>query len=257
MTFPDDYIGHVLHGDCIEIMKDMPDKCVDIVITSPPYNQLGSRIPDKPTGMHKDDAWLSKVRAIGYGDDMDEVDYQKWQSAIILESARVSKGLVWYNHKNRYRNGRVVSPMSWIGNDIYAEIVWDRGGSMVLNAKRYAPSDERIYGIGKPHFWNDQNNTMMTVWRVAMERGIDGHPCPFPIEIPRRLIESSALPHGVILDPFCGSGTTLVAAKMLGRRYIGIDIEEKYVKIAEERLRNTTPPLPFTTEKMEQAALIV
>jgi DNA modification methylase len=59
----------------------------------------------------------------------------------------------------------------------------------------------------------------------------------------------------LILDPFCGSGTTLVAAKMLGRRYIGVDIEKKYCDIAEERLRNTTPPLPFVTEKMEQNAL--
>jgi DNA modification methylase len=256
MMLPEDYIGKVIHGDCLEVMAGMPDGCVDLVITSPPYNQLGSRIPKKPTGMHRNDAWLSKVSNIGYGDDMDEVDYQVWQIAILTEASRISKGLVWYNHKNRYRNGAVVSPMTWIGNNVFAEIVWDRGGSMVLNAKRYAPSDERIYGIGTPRFWNDQNNTLMTVWRVAAERGIEGHPCPFPIELPRRLIQSSCPDNGIVLDPFCGSGTTLVAAAMLGRRYIGIEIDERYVKIAEERLRNTTPPLPFAAEKHEQGTLL-
>jgi DNA modification methylase len=83
----------------------------------------------------------------------------------------------------------------------------------------------------------------------------NGHPCPKPLALWTRILNRIG-GDGIVFDPFCGSGTTLVAAKMLGRRYIGIDIEERYVKIAEERLRNTTPPLPFTTEKMEQGALI-
>jgi DNA modification methylase len=86
------------------------------------------------------------------------------------------------------------------------------------------------------------------------QEGVEGHPTVKPLSVIHDL--ASRCPEGgIILDPFCGSGTTLVAAKMLGRRYIGIDIEKKYCDIAEERLRNTTPPLPFTTEKMEQGVL--
>jgi DNA modification methylase len=85
----------------------------------------------------------------------------------------------------------------------------------------------------------------------------NGHPAEKPVLLCKWLIGNGCLSGDLILDPFCGSGTTLVAAKMLGRRYIGIDIEKKYCDIAEERLRNTTPPLPFAeTRKQEQGCLL-
>ena len=71
-----------------------------------------------------------------------------------------------------------------------------------------------------------------------------GHPSPKPLRLMEWLIK--ALPDGIILDPFCGSGTTLVAAKKLGRRYIGIEISEKYCQIARDRLEKT--PAPRTIE---------
>jgi site-specific DNA-methyltransferase (adenine-specific) len=82
------------------------------------------------------------------------------------------------------------------------------------------------------------------------------HPTQKPVRVMSYILERYTSHGDVVFDPFCGSGTTLVAAKMLGRRFIGIDIEKKYCDIAEERLRNTTPPLPFTTEKMEQECLL-
>lgn len=92
-------------------------------------------------------------------------------------------------------------------------------------------------------------------FNVETSEKID-HPSPKPLAAMLRLIGTYTDPDDLILDPFCGSGTTLVAAKMLGRRFIGIDIEKKYCNIAEERLRNTTPPLPFITEKQEQGCLL-
>jgi DNA modification methylase len=79
------------------------------------------------------------------------------------------------------------------------------------------------------------------------------HPATKPIDLMRILV---GFTDGTILDPFCGSGTTLVAGKLNGNNFIGIDIEKKYCDIAEERLRNTTPPLPFVQEKMTQGALL-
>jgi len=71
------------------------------------------------------------------------------------------------------------------------------------------------------------------VWKIPQER-VEGHPAPFPLELPTRIIKSTAAK--VVLDCFAGSGTTAVAAKMLGRDYIGIELSQLYVAVAERRL---------------------
>lgn len=106
---------------------------------------------------------------------------------------------------------------------------------MALNCKRYAPSHETILGFGLPKHWDDCLNTEMSVWRISPQQSKQ-HPCPFPIEIPLRLISSSCPKNGTVLEPFCGSGTTLRAAKDLGLKAIGIELEEKYCEIAARRL---------------------
>ena len=106
---------------------------------------------------------------------------------------------------------------------------------MALNCKRYAPSHEGIWGFGRPVAWNDSLNVLMSVWTIPPQLEVE-HPCPYPAEIPSRLIASSCLEGAIVLDPFAGIGTTLIAAKDLNRRAIGIEIEEKYCEIAAKRL---------------------
>ena len=76
---------------------------------------------------------------------------------------------------------------------------------------------------------------MLTVWRMTPPSDIDGHPCPFPVTLAVRCISATTRPSETVLDPFMGSGTTLLAAKSLGRRAIGIEIEERYCEIAAQR----------------------
>jgi site-specific DNA-methyltransferase (adenine-specific) len=70
-----------------------------------------------------------------------------------------------------------------------------------------------------------------------------GHPAPFPVELPRRLIELYSYSGDLIMDPFCGSGTTCVAALQAGRDYLGFDVDEKYVKLARNRVKNVQQTL--------------
>jgi site-specific DNA-methyltransferase (adenine-specific) len=235
--------GCIINGDCLSVMAAMPDNAVDAVVTSPPYNTL----PQSSTasGMHKGNQWVEKA-ANGYSDSMPEFDYQEWLRSVITESIRITGGLVWVNHKVRYRDGAAIHPAQMLPFPIYSEVIWDRGGSMALNCKRYAPSHEVILGFGRPIVWNNDGNKAMSVWRIAPQRSTS-HPCPFPLEIPSRLISSCSGFSGIILDPFCGSGTTCVAAKKLGRRYIGIEIDPAYCEIARARVAATTPPL-FTLQ---------
>ena len=80
------------------------------------------------------------------------------------------------------------------------------------------------------------------MWTFPGEnRKVLGHPAPFPLELPLRCIKLFSYEGDLVLDPFVGSGTTMIACKMLGRRGLGIDIDRRYLKIATSRIRETTP----------------
>jgi modification methylase len=111
---------------------------------------------------------------------------------------------------------------------------------------RFWQVDERIYWLYKPINNNligeelqSKHAQLSSIWRFPPERN-NPHPAPFPLTLPARIITSILNENdGVVLDPYCGSGTTLVAAKLLGKQYIGIDISEEYIQFAEQRLENS------------------
>ncbi len=229
----------VIHADCLTTLRSMPDRSVDCVVTSPPYNQLGSRIPKVGSGMYKGSTFLKGVLESGYADDMDEPDYQAWLSEIVGECLRVCKGLVWINHKVRYRDKEAIHPLHFLKYPVYSEVVWDRASSQALNCRKFAPSHELIYGFGTPHYWDDASNTQFSVWKIPPDTSSsgDGHPCPFPLEIPLRCIRASCPDNGIVLDCFAGSGTTGHAAVLEGCRTVLIERDERYLPVIRKRMR--------------------
>lgn len=235
----------IYHGDCRDVLWAHPEIKARTTVTSPPYNTLGSRIPDNPTGLMAGNKWLAKVSQHGYADDMSEDEYAEWQrqvAAMVLVST-VPGGSFFYNHKIRYRDRAPVHPLDLVrgfdGWDLRQEIVWDRRGAMALNARMFAPCDERIYWLVRPgedYVWN-QDELAMSVWPIVPDNDPGGkHPCPYPLAIPARCIAATTRPGDLVLDQFMGSGTTLRAAKNLGRRAVGIDVDERYCELAAERL---------------------
>jgi modification methylase len=233
----DDGRGIVIyHCDCREILPTLPK--VDLVVTSPPYNTLPTS--HKPSGLHAErksgvNQWIERASK-GYFDTRPEPEYQSWMNGILQACFDNCNGLMWVNHKIRYRDSAAIHPARMFPWPIYCEVIWDRCGSMALNCKRYAPSTEHLIAFGTPHVWNDDLNSIMSVWRIGFDTEKNDHPCAFPIELALRPITSSTNEGDIILDPFMGSGTTLRAAKDLGRRAIGIEIEERYCEIAARRL---------------------
>jgi site-specific DNA-methyltransferase (adenine-specific) len=223
-------------GDCQEILPTL-DK-MDAVITSPPYNTLNPSA--NPSGLHAErksgvNVWMAKQG--GYFDQRTEEEYQAWQQDVLLASLRVA-GVVWINHKTRYRDGFGIHPLSFYKAPLFAEIVWDRGGSMALNCGRFAPSHEYWFGFGNPEKWDDSVNRLMSVWKISPRDGKDDtndHPCPYPERLVAPIIKGCVFERGAV-DPFMGSGTTGVAATRLGRRFIGIEIEPRYFDIACRRI---------------------
>ena len=262
---------HVIyHGDCLEVLLALEPGSVECIVTSPPYNQM-SVISESPSGMWADShggAGFTRMwNEFGYQDDMDELEYQSWQNAIFAEAIRAvtESGSLFYNHQVRWREGTILHPVLWFRPEGWAlreEIIWDRGGGMMLNARMFCRFDERVLWFDKGmHKWNQQSTCHGTIWRIARHQQQQGksHPLQFPLEIPLRCILAITDVGDVVADPFMGSGTTGVACIRTGRRFVGIEIERRYVDIAIRRLERELAQarLPFDEQDPQpvQAAL--
>jgi hypothetical protein len=212
-------------------------------------------------------AWVKRM-ASAYGDSRPEPEYQAEQVAILdsIFDLTTDDASIFYNHKHRYRDKQVVSPMEWLRLTkwrLRQEIIWDRAGSITLNARMFMPSDERIYWLTKGGFlFNDDTNikSWSTIWKIN-PKAVEGVSAPYPVEIPARPIQACSEAGDLILEPYAGSGTTLVAAEQLGRRCHAIEINPAYVDVCCQRwakLTGKTPTLedgtPFPVEQQEAAA---
>lgn len=242
MIFPTDFENKIICGDCIEVMKEIPDQSIDLVVTSPPYN-LNIRKTFGNTANWKGKWNSSKLQSAGYDqhdDYMPEDKYIAWQKSVLAECFRTLKdtGAIFYNHKWRVQNGLFqMRPEIVADLPVRQVIIWKKAGGINFNKGYFLPTYEVIYLIAKPKFeLAPTMNRYGDVWEIVQERK-SWHPAPFPIELALRCVKSTT--GDLILDPFIGSGTTALAAKQAGKKYIGIDISKDYCKKAEERITSS------------------
>jgi modification methylase len=230
----------IYHGDCLEVMASLgPD--VGLVVTSPPYN-LGTTTGGGFRGTERHGKWKGAAIGNGYGDHGDAMpvgEYKEWQRDCLRAMWKCLNpfGAIFYNHKPRIQAGIAVLPTIYNPDLPLRQIItWARSGGMNYSPTFYVPTYEWILVIAKDDFRlkSKQASGIGDLWRIRQEQNND-HPAPFPIGLPMRAIETNG-GTGKVLDPFMGSGTTLRAAKDLGRKAIGIEIEEKYCEIAANRL---------------------
>ena len=233
--------GSVYLGDCHEILPSLSDDSVEIVVTSPPYNlNLSGSLKYQSTPTSKDAVNQFKD---WYAETGDEEAYQRQQIEIISELLRVSASSVFYNHKiryawhsrNKYRTpSRIYHPMDWLsGFPIWCEIIWDRCG-IGRPTSRFHTQDERIYQLGKPRKWSNEEG-LSNIWKIPPSRN-KGHVCSFPEELVRRCLITTTSPGDTVLDPYLGSGTSALVAMREGRRFIGIEKEERFFEFACSRI---------------------
>lgn len=257
----DDGVHRIYLGDCLEVMDEMDDR-FDLVFTSPPYN-LEMGLDDVPTeAMHDRRSVSRKGKAanrltdgyVEHDDAMPQAEYLAWQHDCVraMWGVLTDDGAIYYNHKPRIQARRLRLPIEFVpsGVTLRQVIIWDRvEKSQSYTEWAYVSSCEWILLMAKPGFRlpSRSHSAASDVWHVHPERGHREHPCPFPIELPATAIESAA-PRRV-LDPFCGSGTTLRAAADAGIPSVGIEKSERYCEMAARRLearglfdpRNDTP----------------
>jgi modification methylase len=240
MEFPNDFINHIICGDSLDVMKQMPSQCIDLVVTSPPYNlknSTGNGMKDGRGGK-----WANAALVKGYShhnDNMPHDEYTKWQRDCLTEMFRLIKndGAIFYNHKWRVQDGLLQDRQDIVnGFPIRQIIIWRRKGGINFNPGYFLPTYEVIYMITKDEFkLASKANAHGDVWEFTQEMKNE-HPAPFPVALIDRIISSTNA--NIILDPFMGSGTTAVVAQSLNRQFIGIDISPEYCEMAERRLAN-------------------
>jgi DNA modification methylase len=242
-------------GDNQEILRLMAENSVDVVVTSPPYNtgMVGNE-KVKASGFRKEHAMAKNLTKMtsGYADTIPEEEYQNQQVAILDAIGQVlhPSGSLFYNHKIRWREKRLIHPLDWVRRSVLnlrMEIVWDRGVGLTLNARRFYDQDERIYWLYKNDWtWNQEAVGHGSVWRISPQ-AFKEHACVFPEALVARCLDGVAKPGMVVMDPYAGSGTTLVVARKFGCKAIGIERDPKYCDVIVERLSQQV--LPFDVEE--------
>ncbi|NLN69565.1 MAG: site-specific DNA-methyltransferase [Chloroflexi bacterium] len=277
--------NQILLGDCQQVLKSLPDNCVDLIFTSPPY---------------------ADQRKTTYGGIKPE-NYVDWFMPKAIEFFRVlkPKGTFILNIKERVVNGErhpyvieLILKMrahGWLWTE---EFIWHKKNSYPGKwPNRFRDNWERLLQFNKSRKFNMYQEAVMlpvgdwakdrlsnlsetdktrdeskvgsgfgknisnwvgrqkvyptNVLHLATECSNRNHSAAFPIDLPTWFIKLFTQPNDLVLDPFVGSGTTAVAAIQLGRKYLGIDIEQNYVELSNDRLADTQIKLPLIAEDTE------
>jgi modification methylase len=242
----------IIQGDCLEVLKSLPSKSVDLVFADPPYNlQLGGDLhrPDNSKVDAVDDHWdqFASFEA-----------YDAFTRAWLSECRRVLKdeGTLWVigSYHNIFRVGTALQDLGyWLLNDV----VWRKTNPMPnFKGKRLTNAHETLIWASRDEAAKYTFNyealkalndgiQMRSDWviplctgheRLKDENGDKAHPTQKPEALLHRVIVATTNPGDVVLDPFFGTGTTGAVAKMLGRDFIGIEREPAYRKAAEDRI---------------------
>lgn len=230
-------------GDCLEVMKTIPDGSVDLVVTSPPYN-MNLRIRNGKYCSRQIVKEISTKYA-SFDDNLPMSDYFKFNKDVINECLRVSD-LVFFNVQILTGNKPALFKLMGEFHDKIKElIVWDKLNAQPAIGKNVLNSQFEILLVlqnSKPEsraFSQAQfdRGAVSNLWGIRRGKKIDkSHGAVFPEELSDRVIENFSEPGQVVMDPFLGVGTAGVSAVKLGRKFIGIELDPEYFAIAQERI---------------------
>lgn len=249
-------INQILQGDCIDVLNKLPEKSVDLIFADPPYNLQLRRELWRPN--------QTRVEAVTDKWDRFE-DFQKYDTfseAWLSACRRVLKdnGCIWVigSYHNIFRIGKIMQDLGfWILNDV----IWIKTNPMPnFRGVRFTNAHETLIWASKfkgaRYTFNhhamkalNDDKQMRSDWQIPLCTGaervrVDGkraHSTQKPQALLYRILLATSQPGDIVLDPFLGSGTTAVVAKLLHRNWIGIEKESHYIQIAQERINQVKP----------------
>ena len=247
---PQDFENKIICGDSLKILKKLPDNCIDLVFTSPPYN-FGLDYSDNEDDHHWEKyfdqlfaIFDETIRVLKYGGriivNVQPLFSDYIPSHHIISKYFIDKKMIWKGEilweKNNY-NCKYTAWGSWKSpSSPYLKYTWEFLEIFSKGDLKHQGKKENI-DISDEEF----KKYVIAKWSIAPERKMKeyGHPAMFPEKLVEQALKLFSFKNDVILDPFNGVGTTTAVAKKFNRRYLGIDISEKYSEIAEKRTNKT------------------
>tara|TARA_R110002020_G_C15967872_1_gene747222 strand:- start:13 stop:699 length:687 start_codon:yes stop_codon:yes gene_type:complete len=225
-------LNEVIEGNCVEKLKDLPDNSVDLVITSPPYDNIEGSGYSKG----KKDILFLKL-------------YSDFFDGVLNEIYRVLKptGQLYLNLKSGTINKTLVTP-HWIEFlesfkqfKLKSYIIWKYSGSFDSTKVRFHLDYEIIYHLSKTdditiNYESDEKDPLTSVWYIPHFITNRLHPVQMPEALAEKIIKRGSKEGDLVLDVFAGSGTSLVVAKKLNRNFIGIEINPEHINTIKKRL---------------------
>ena len=227
-----------------ENMSELENNSISLTVTSPPYN-IGK---DSDLDLTDDEYWAMMENIFTETYRVTEsggrlvvnvanlgrkpyIPFSKYFTELLIEIGFIMRGeIIWQKSKGANANfawGSWLSASNPVIRDIHEYC-------LVFSKDSLRKSSQGESSIKKEEFME----STLSIWNINPARAKKiGHPAPFPIELPQKFINLYTYKKDLVLDPFLGSGTTAVAAKLLERNFIGYEIEEKYIAIANNRLK--------------------
>ncbi len=240
-------INEIVCGDCLEVMKGWPDNCVDLVLTDPPY-----QFEPHGRGISGERAYLhTGCKEIGVKPDLDLYSDGKLLECLFRVLKKVNL-FIFCNKaqildlllaaRERKYNAELLAlcktaPLPCANNQWLPDREW---GIHIFKSLPVLGDYSTKRG-----FFIDSNYQQLDI----------NHPTPKPLYMMKKLLENLSVEASIVLDCFSGSGTTCVAAKMLGRNYIGIDISPEYVEISRQRIKAIETCVPVKEQRQGQMPL--
>lgn len=229
----------LLHGDCLELMKDIPDESVDLIITDPPYLHVKGGMKSKK---YNTGTWKADSNMVSSMSDFGEAEIFNFLGTAIPKMKKVNM-YIFCSKLQLVSYFKYISMNKKLKYDL---LVWDKVKYSMKSSKFYTSDIEyvvRIYQAGvslRKVLIEDGTKSDIKHYmkRQAYPQPRGEHGTMKPVNLIENFIRVASDENDVVLDPFMGSGTTGVACKNLGRSFIGMELDEEYFNVAKERIES-------------------
>ena len=215
-------------GDCLEMIDQLPDRSVDLMLTDPPYNIS-----------RENRFWSMNRQSMDFGVWDHDFDQTSWIQPMTEKIAKNGAMIIF----NRWKNlGLIADELERCGMDVKDCIRWEKTNPMPRNRdRRYVADFEfAVWAVKRGGRWTFNRQDPKYQRPEFIATAPNGkhrfHPTQKPVSLLEELIKIHTNPEDLVFDPFMGSGSTGVAALELGRQFVGIEIDEKYYRVAQERI---------------------